>query len=192
MGSSAIELFLRREPTAQETSWLIQFIHDVGTRNDVRREELPDRLGLFILNATAPGQVILEEHEGEERVPRILLVKATVGPSEHRHICARLAFSDHRAEEFLRGEARQLPKDYPGLIMIQVSHAPGAMRTWEKVLRRRLQPNQHRRVSGVCLFCSGLFPTETGDDYLDETQMIANDYASLALPAWVSNAISKA
>ena len=52
-----------------------------------------------------------------------------VGPDEpRRHIAVRLAFTDQRADEFLRTEARQLPTDAPGLIMIQTSGAAGSWR----------------------------------------------------------------
>jgi hypothetical protein len=51
-----------------------------------------------------------------------------------------------RAKQFLESEAKQLPKDLPGLVMVQVSHAVGAFKTWGPILRRRLQPNLHTRV----------------------------------------------
>jgi hypothetical protein len=56
-----------------------------------------------------------------------------------------------RAKQFLESEAKQLPKDLPGLIVVQVSHALGAFKTWEPILQRRLQPNLHTRVTNVTL-----------------------------------------
>jgi hypothetical protein len=69
-----------------------------------------------------------------------------LGPDVNRHVVVRIAFTDERAEEFLRAEARQLPTDAPGLVMI----FPGGSgwKTWEPVLRSRLQPGMHTRVSG--------------------------------------------
>ena len=103
----------------------------------------------------------------------------------------RVAFSDDRADEFLRKEARQLPKDAPGLVVIDVSEASGGMRTWRPILERRLQPNIHTRVSGVCLFRTIFYPTDEGESWRIETKLLVNRNATMNLPLWLISNLSR-
>jgi hypothetical protein len=97
------------------------------------REELPENLGLLILTQAKPGEVLICQHPGEEYRPRFGSAKRIRGgPAEpDRHLHVRMPFSDERAAKFLYEEARQLPRDAPGLIMIDVGGASGASRDWE-------------------------------------------------------------
>jgi hypothetical protein len=100
-----------------------------------------------------------------------------------------LPFADQRAERFLTEEARQLPTDAQGLIMVDMARAPGGFRTWEPILRRRLQPTMHTRVGGIGLFGSGLLPTPEGEAVLSETKFISNAYARIPLPSWIAETL---
>jgi hypothetical protein len=129
--------------------------------------------------------VELRDH-GEEYRPRLGRANSRVENGvAQRHIAIRLAFTDERADAFLDSEARQLPKGAPALIMIQASGATGAFKRWEPMLRRRLQPRLHTRVSGICLFQSGMVPTAVGEAWRPETRTLVNTNAPLQLPAWV-------
>jgi hypothetical protein len=187
----ALEVLLRREPTETEEEYLVERVPEVCRIDGVHTEELPDRLGMLILNATGPGQVVLMNHEGEEDVPRLGRADARAGPDEpHRHIVVRLAFTDERADEFLRVEARQLPTDAPGLIMIQTSRAVGSWRRWVDLLRQRLTPDKHTRVSGICLLQSGYVDTPQGESWRPEAKLILNTHARFELPRWISETLA--
>lgn len=183
-GAFALEVFLRRMPTETELAGLMARVPDFCRWEGVHREELGD-LGLLLLNLDEPSWVTLRDHDEEQRAPRISVLRVQHLPGVCRHICVRLAFADQRAQQFLESEARQLPKDGPGLIMVAMWNAAGGFGTWEPLLRRRLQPALHTRVSGVCLFTSGVCSTPDGEAWVPRTKLIVNPHARHPLPEWV-------
>jgi len=186
----ALEVFLRREPNTDETDPLLVSILEFCSAERAGdgaalQQELQAGLGTLFLNQHAVGQVVIDNH-GEQPVPRLGAARGVVGPGEpSRHVAVRVPYSDARAEQFLTTEARQLPTDAPGLIMIEMGRAPGGFRTWEPLLRRRFQPAMHTRVGGVYLFTSGLNPTPQGEALLFETKLITNTHARMPLPGWI-------
>jgi hypothetical protein len=189
----ALEVFLRKEPTEQNLTLLGEHIPGFCRLEGIHRQELDDGLGMLLLNHSSPGQVVLQDHPGEEKRPRICVAKAIKGPTEpHRHIVVRMAFADERAEAFLTTEARQLPKDAPGLIMVQMSHVPGGFKSWVPLLQRRFQPALHTRVCAVCLFSGGLVPTPQGEAWLPQTKLIDNPYSRFVLPSWMTDSLREA
>jgi len=190
--SFSLEVFLRREPTDSEIIALADLVPQFCLLEGDQSKDLPG-LAILSLNASAPGLVVPRDHPGEPNVPRLGYAKAIYGSDEpHRHIAVRMAYADDRAEDFLRKEAKQLPKDSPGLAMVQMSRAPGGIKSWEPILRRRFQPNLHTRVSAVCLFQSGHELTPDGEAWIPETKLISNPHARFPLPAWIIDALAKA
>jgi hypothetical protein len=157
------------------------------------REELPEDLGLLILTQGKPGEIVMCQHLGEEYRPRFGAARRVRGPTEpDRHLLVRMPFTDERAAEFVDHEARQLPRGAPGLIMIDVGSAPGAFREWEPLIKRRFQPAINTRVSGVCLFSSGVLLTPDGGACPSQTKLLVNPYAKVPLPPWVTETIAVA
>jgi hypothetical protein len=186
-----LEVFLRREPKDTEVDFIVSRIPRFCCLEGMHTEELPADLGLLILNHDRPGFVQLKEHAGEENVPRLGHMTFIRGPDGAcRHIAARMAYSDERATQFLRAEAKQLPKEYPGLIMVLMLGAPGGMRAWAPLLRKRLQPSIHTRVSGICLFESGGELTADGWVQILRTKLLQNPHARLPLPHWIVDVLS--
>ncbi len=187
----ALEVFLRREPSDTEMNLLGETVQRFCLLEGHQSTDLPG-LAILTLNASAPGMVVPLDHPGEPNVPRLGVAKALFGPDEpHRHISVRVAYADDRAEDFLKKEARQLPNDAPGLVMVQLSRAPGGIVSWEPVLKRRFQPTIHTRVSAVCLFTSGQVPTQDGAALLTEIKLLINPHAQHPLPEWIGNALAK-
>ena len=189
----ALEVFFRREPSDDEVAPLKVSILEFCSMERAEsaapvQQEMPNGMGVLFLNHQQVGQVVIDDH-GEQPVPRLGAARAVVGAGEpNRHIAVRVPYSDERAEQFLTSEARQLPTDSPGLIMIEMGRAPGGFRTWEPLLQRRFQPAIHTRVGGVYLFTSGLNPTPLGEAVLFETKLITNTHARMPLPAWIATA----
>jgi hypothetical protein len=185
--SFALEVFMRREPTDQEVAALESRILEFCQRDGQQREDLGD-LGLLLLNHHQPGAVVLETPPGEDVLPRLGAMQGITGPSElTRHIVVRIPFSDERAERFVTSEARQLPKEYSGLLMFGISD----FKTWEPLLKRRLQPDLHTRVSGICLWGAGFVLTTGGNAWLPRTRLLVNRHAKQALPDWIVEALRK-
>jgi hypothetical protein len=190
-GEYAIEVFLRRQPSEPEVGILRQEVEDICRLQGLQIVELQSDLGTLYLNQVQPGELILDDH-GEPYTPRSGAAQAiSEGGRTLRHVAVRVAFSDSRADEFLRKEAKQLPTDAPGLIMVDMSQASGGMRTWRPLLERRLQPNLHTRVSGICLFQLAFFPSDAGETWRIETKVLVNRYATMELPAWLTSSLRR-
>jgi len=189
----ALEVFLRREPSEDEIEVVSRLIPRICTINSVVRQDLPNGLGFLALNECPPGQIVPRDHPGEEDRPRLGIAKAAIGgPEPNRHIAVRMAFSDERAEEFLRKESRQLPENFPGLVMVDMSAVPGGFTAWEPLIRRRFQPTIHRRVSAVCLFRGGIILRANGADWVLDAKTITNPYARNPLPQWIIDTLNAA
>jgi hypothetical protein len=189
----ALEVFLRREPTADEVAEVIRRIPVICVAAAPRREDLPDGIGLLLLADTPPGQIIPRDHPGEDVRPRVGVARFIGGGAEpNRHISVRLAYSDERAEEFLTQESKQLPKGGPGLVMVNVGNATGAFTSWEPLLLRRFQPHIHTRVSGVCLFAGSNMLTLDGMASHTQTKLLLNPHAATRLPEWIVEALNSA
>jgi hypothetical protein len=157
----ALEVFLRREPDEEELSRIVAAIPGFCSQLGPCQEELPDDLGLLLLNETAPLEVIVDDH-GDGPRPRIGMSQAIVGRDEpHRQITVRMAYFDKRAEAFLDSEAGRLPSDTPGLIMIlplahRVPFGPGS-----NSCECNLNWSSTDRSAGSA-FSRGLVPTPKG------------------------------
>jgi len=189
-GSFALEVFLKREPSAAELDLIADMIMQEHQARGQAAVELPYDLGTLYWNNKPPGPRGLNDH-GEPYTPRLSSGAVAVSTDQHgridqhRHITVRWPFTDVRAETFIRHEARQLPTDAPGLIMIYTSGTVGAMKAWRALIERRLQPNLNTRVSAVCLFSSALRETEQGEDWNVECKLILNPHARFPLPQWI-------
>jgi hypothetical protein len=75
--------------------------------------------------------------------------------------------------------------------MIYTSGAVGAMKAWRALIEQRLRPNQHTRVSAVCLFSSGQRLTEQGEDWRVECKVIPNPHARFPLPEWITQQLQR-
>jgi hypothetical protein len=161
-----IESFLRREPSESEINSIADLVPAFCESETDQSKDLAG-LAILSLNTSPPGQIVPLDHPGEPNVPRLGCAKAMYGSEEpHRHISVRMAYADDRAEEFLRKEAKQLPKDWPGLIMVQMAGAPGGIVSWDPIIKRRFQPTIHTRVSAVCLFHSDHELTGDGEAWI--------------------------
>jgi len=191
--SFSLEIFLRREPSAEEIGALTIFVREFCLLEGKRTHDMSG-LAILSLNASAPNVIVPLEHPSEPKVPRLGHVAFVSGPGEPhpRHISVRMAYADDRAKDVLSSEAKQLPTDSPGLIMVQMGRAPGGIRSWEPIIARRFQPRIHTRVSAICLFRSAHEWTPDGEAWIPETKLIANPHAYHPLPAWITNALSKA
>ncbi len=185
VGSFALEVFLRRDPTSSEIAQITSLIAGGHQDLSVRRFELPAGLGTLYWNEQAPGMVTLDNH-GEPYRPALGATSVVMGSDEHRHITVRWPFTDERACTFLDTAAKQLPKEAAALVMIQTSDAVGAMKAWRALVEASFQPNIRTRISGVCLFRSGFRATDTGGEWRSEVKVIRNPHALISLPEWVT------
>jgi hypothetical protein len=186
----ALEVFLRRRPTESEAEVLAQRIPRFSRLDGQRSEPLPNGLGILTLNRSEPGVVVPLDHPGEPPCPRLGCAAMIGGIDEpRRHIAVRIAYADERAKQLLNDEAQQLPKEYPGLVMIDMNRAPGGFEAWEPLLRRCFQPTQRTRVGAVCLFMSEMQATEEGFAWFLQTKLLINPHARFPLATWLTEGL---
>jgi hypothetical protein len=87
--------------------------------------------------------------------------------------------------DFLTSEAKQLPTGEPGLVVLDMAAAPDSFDNWEAILRGRLQPLIHTRVSGVLLTRSAVQPGAEHAHWIVNKRLIENPNAALPLPRWL-------
>ncbi len=190
--SFSLEVFLRREPSDSEIGHLAERLPTFCLQDGVQREDMPS-LAILSLNYSQPGMIVPLEHPGEKGGLILGGARGIGGGAEPpRHIAVRMPFEDTRAEAFLTQEAKQLPTDAPGLVMIDLAGALGGFESWDPLLRRRFQPKVHTRVGGVCLFMTAQYLTDSGSVYLTETKLLINPHAALPLPSWATDALTQA
>jgi hypothetical protein len=89
----------------------------------------------------------------EEKRPILVFVdlqtKNEGGIAHGKRCVVKMPFLDERAQRILSEKSRQLSRDYPGLIIVNVSNAAGGLKRWPELIRRRLQPNLNCRISAV-------------------------------------------
>jgi hypothetical protein len=188
----SLEVFLRREPNQQEAASVISASLAAclsGVQEAGATQMLPDELGWLTLNQHSVGHFEVRD-QGDEPLPTVSSMKALVGPGgPNRQVAIRMAYADERAERFLTSEARQLPTDAPGLVMVDMQKIPGGVQSWQPLVRRRFQPKMHTRVGSVCLFFSGSFATQEGQKILTIAKLLANPHARIPLPPWIGTTV---
>ena len=180
-----LEIFLHREITAADIDNIWHHLQTVFQNPTLSPLHLTD-IAILRLHESPPGQITLQDYGGPVQ-PRLGMAKATVRDGQaEKSIFVRIPFSDVRAEKILKREAEQLPKDGPGLIMLDISNCPGSFKSWVPLILRRFQPRILTRVGAVCLFRSG---QETGARGLEtvryETAIIKNPHSAIAVPTWI-------
>lgn len=188
----ALEVFFRREPEDEEVAPLLVRIRQFCAHGKAEQEEV-DGLALLLLSDVRPGQITPHDEHEQLATPRLGAAKVIGGGTEpRRHIVARVPYADQRADKFLADEAAQLPRDYPGLIMVDASGEPTAFASWGPMLSRRFQPNIHTRVSGLCLFAPQVLPMRDTLLWVPQVRLHLNPHAKRALPQWMQQALNEA
>jgi hypothetical protein len=186
-GTYTAEVFFLRLPEQGEIAEVLTALADAVSRPESREITLSDDLGVIYLHVGAPGEGVIDDH-GFPSVPRLGAMRAAVENGEPvRHVMVRMPYYDQRGHQFLATEASQLPEDAPGLIMIQTSAAPGALKEWVSVIEGELQLGLYEQVSAVCLFGSGHYPTDRGEVWRVQTKLVGNPDALHELPDWLHN-----
>jgi len=182
-----LEIVFIREPTEGECDLLVQEAHRACDAAAGERREVADVAVLFVKegNANAVVPSILPDAR-----PRMAISRAVVGPDEiNRQIVVRVPFADERAEDILAVEARQLPKQESGVVMVDATRQRMAFSSWPGRIPQRFTPVQHTRVAGVILFAFATIPTSEGLAWLPSVVLLSNPHATKPLAGWIIESI---
>jgi hypothetical protein len=192
----SLDILFRREPTENEIAVLCDRLPEFCQLPGQQRAELVDGMGFLFLNHVEIGRLGLCEVPELASTPALGVTAFFSDPAggggPHHQVSIRIPFTDDRAEEILRDEAKQLPKDGSGLVMTNVSLSPKETPVWVSLIERRFQPRIHTRVGGVCLFSGGMVPVGNQYGWLMQAKLLVNRHAKIRLPDWVGTAIAEA
>jgi hypothetical protein len=188
-GSFALELFFRSLPGEDEAEAILGRVRDLDGRADSLSEELPEGLGTLVYDPTGDPTDVSPRVLNEPYRPGLGRAAVVHREGEVRSISVRLPYADNRGRKKLGKESLQLPRNDPGLVMIDTAGAPGSRQSWEPAIRGDL--HNHTRVSAVCLFRWASMPQNDLAEVVSVTgRLIVNPSARRTLPSWITERLS--
>jgi hypothetical protein len=188
-GSFALELFFRSLPGEDEVEAILGRVRDLDGRADSFSEELPEGLGTFVYDPTGDPTDVSPRVLNEPCRPGLSRAAVVHREGEVRSISVRLPYADNRGRKKLGKESLQLPRNDPGLVMIDTAGAPGSRQSWEPAIRGDL--HNHTRVNAVCLFRWASMPQNDLAEVVSVTgRLIVNPSARRTLPSWITERLS--
>ncbi|MGO9591547.1 MAG: hypothetical protein ACLP3K_16075 [Candidatus Acidiferrales bacterium] len=185
-----LEVVFWRDPTEGEEDELVRRAFEACQAADGYRQDIGDLASLMV--KSGDPAVIIPSILPKDDGTRMSFAQSIVGPDQpNRQIVVRAPFADQRAEDILTAEARQLPRDESGLVMVDVSRQPTAFESWAELVPRRFTPVQHTRVGGVLLFMTATTVTQQGLTWLPYMKLIPNPHARISLPAWIAEVVQE-
>jgi hypothetical protein len=186
-----LEVILDREPTAEEEDAIVSgAVAAARAAGDGSRTTVADVASILV--KSGDPRVVVSSAISDDDRPRMAISRAILGPgAPNRQLVARVPFAEPRAEEILRYKAKQLPANECGLLMVNVNSQPTAFESWSKRIPERFTPQQHTRVAGVVLFMHATSAGEQGLIWVPYVKLIANPYAAVPLPSWISERVAQ-
>ncbi len=164
-----------RELTEQEVNRLLGWLRSLGAEG---RKDFQD-IAAFDTDTLESG---IGRHDAlfdRVGIPKLFSTKVSLlqgGVGARGSACAQI--SDTAAQEILKREAAQLPREGPGIVWLDVSTIVGGIDEWVPLIQRRFQPSINRRISAVVLFS-----TVIGSGGLKTTwQLLSNPNARTPIP----------
>lgn len=183
---STIDVLLLREVAGDDEDRLAHEVARMAAFEQRHLEELGD-LAVVEVNAGTPGQIEAGRDFGRELGPLLAIARGLVTHNRaQKHIIVKTPVTDRRAADFLTSEAKQLPTGEPGLVVLDMAAAPDSFENWETILRGRLQPSMHTRVSAVLLTRSSIQLGAEHFHWIVSKRLIENPNAALPLPRWLA------
>ena len=179
-----LEVVLDREPAESEIDALVYEARLECEREAGTTRELAG-LGRLLVK-TGDVSVVVPSVESDT-VPRMTLARSLLGPvAPNRQAIIRVPFRDERAEDVLANEAKQLPKNECGLVMVNVNLQPTAFEHWSKRIPERFASGNHTRVAGVLLFMHATQASTRGLVWFPHVRFMPNPHARVPIAPWVT------
>jgi len=179
-----LEILLNREPTVEEVEVIVREAMAACGTDQGCVAKVADVASILV--KSGDPSVIVPTPISDDKRPRLAISRAVVGLGRpNRQLVARVPFADERAEDILHREARQLPKDECGLVMVNVNLQPTAFESWSERIPERFTSDQHTRVAAVILFMYATSITDHGPVWIPHVRLLPNPHAAVPLPAWI-------
>jgi hypothetical protein len=188
--SFLLEIVFWRDPIEDEEAALVRQAHEACQAADGERRDVGDLASILVKSGDA--NVLVPTFFPDDRQPKVALSRSLIGPGGHpRQVMARLPFTDQRAEAILTAEARQLPKDQSGLVIVDATAQPTAFESWSKLIPPRFTRKLHTRVAGLLLFGQAIMGTVSGLAWITTVRLMQNEYAAKPLAQWIIDVVEE-
>lgn len=150
-----IEVYLYKDPSELEIRQIIDTCKLLAQRDLQPQESNIDGTAQIFTNPWNAERLPNFAPAIIEKRPILVFVnlktKKEEGMVHGKRCIVKMPFTDERAQRILDEKSGQLSRTDPGLIVMDVSGIPGGFKRWPELVRRRLQPNLNRRISGVLI-----------------------------------------
>jgi hypothetical protein len=141
----------------------------------------------FVIHTSAATPVFTPIGNDEQERPIFGNAVCRVCGENRAQLSVRVPYTDVRGQQVIDTEARQLPKEGPGLICIGTEHG----KYWQSLIERSFSPTIRRRISGVLLFQTGTLLGEHGLEIQTAARLLSNPYARVPLPPWLESSLHR-
>jgi len=143
-GKVALLRFLDKDEIAELIAWL-------GTVPEISERRRFKDYAVFVANPIETPSDSDPNVFDEIAPPKFYCTSLQSGPEGFKKGTAGIQVSDDAAERVLYAEAQQLPKEGPGIVILDLGSVVGGIKEWGKLISRRLQANLNRRINAVFL-----------------------------------------
>ena len=183
-----LEVILLRYPSAAEETKIVQLAHDLCQTADEQRRHIEHVAWLVRKPDGDASSIVPMVIEGDSE-PRMAMAQASRGAGAvDRQVIVRIPFADQRAEDVLTAEAKQLPKNESGLVMIDVTGQPTALDSWPPFVTRRFTPKLNTRIAGVCLFMHAIHGSS---GWMSTVKLVTNPHARVPVAPWIMDVVGE-
>jgi hypothetical protein len=183
-----LEIVFNRDPTASEEEEVLAQAKAACNAADGHRKDVGDFASILV--RSGDPSVVVPSLIPDDNRPRMAISRSLVGDGQpNRQMVVRIPFQDQRAEDILRTEAKQLPRNECSIVMVNVNRQPSAFESWSERVPERFTAGQHTRVAAVVLFMHSTTATANGLVWIPFVKLIANPHARIPLPSWITDTV---
>jgi hypothetical protein len=175
-----VQIRFRVEPSDADLDTVRTEVRHVALNQTIDRPS-------FVIRTSTATPVFSPVGDDEQGRPIFGNAVCRVSGENRALLSVRVPYSDVRGQQVIDTEARQLPKEGPGLICIATDHG----KYWRSLIERSFSPTIRKRISGVLLFMTG---TRSGDDGVTlQTvgRLLSNPHARAPLPSWLEASLHR-
>ena len=169
-----VQVRFRDEPTHKDLAEVLEQVPGTCVGQTVDRP----RFVMFVAQASPSFTPAGSDERGR---PIMGAIRGRLHGDQRAGLLVRVPFTDERGQRILDSEAKQLPKEGPGLVCILTNYT----NYWSGLIERSFSSTVRRRISGVLLFHSGIVPGDRGARLPTIGRLFRNPHARVPLPSWL-------
>ncbi len=177
---TSISVYLVAEPTAQALHKIAEKVPRLTPTDAGTLDELS---GIAHLRcATVDAELgAFDPLHGSDELPRLVVASAARREGAFSRADVKLPITDDRAERLMHKELSHFARRERNVLVLNISRVIGALKRWEPLVKRRLQPKMNRRCGAVALLST--VGTVSPPAVELKSLVVRNQYAYVPVPA---------